>query len=127
MEVLHIGDLAREARVSIETIRYYERRGLLSPPRRSPSGYREYTSADVDRLGFIRRAKALGFTLTETATLLESADDGSSLSVEQSAREKLMAIDEQRRELERTSRRLEALVELCAENDAACTDLRISC
>jgi MerR family transcriptional regulator, copper efflux regulator len=106
METLYIGELARRAGVSVETVRYYERRGLVAPPRRSASGYREYGPADVDRLRFIGRAKALGFTLTEIASLLASGGAASTSSVEASARQKLAVIDEQRRRLEHTRRRL---------------------
>jgi MerR family transcriptional regulator, copper efflux regulator len=127
MEVLHIGELARQAGVSVETVRYYERRGLLAPPPRSTSGYREYGSAEVDQLRFIGRAKTLGFTLAEIAALLASGTEMTTASVEVSARRKLAALDEERRHLEQTSERLQALVELCSSDDAACVDLNVSC
>ena len=62
---MKIGELAQSAGVPIDTVRYYERQGLLPEPERQPSGYRRYQSADVLRLRFVRRAKALGFTLDE--------------------------------------------------------------
>jgi MerR family transcriptional regulator, copper efflux regulator len=70
MAALTIGRLAKQAGVNIDTIRYYERNGLLPPPLRRASGYREYAAADVARLSFIRRSKELGFTLAEIAELL---------------------------------------------------------
>ena len=65
MELLSIGQLARRAEVGVETVRYYERRGLLQEPHRRQSGYRQYGEEVVSRLQFIRRAKDLGFTLRE--------------------------------------------------------------
>ena len=70
------GQLARRAGVNIETLRYYERRGLLEAPARLPSGYRAYDDAAVSLIRFIRRAQELGFTLAEVETLLELAAGG---------------------------------------------------
>ncbi len=70
-EVLHIGDLADKAGVSADTVRYYERLGLLGSPARTAGGYRVYTEADLGRLLFIRRAKLLGLSLDEIRGLLE--------------------------------------------------------
>ena len=70
MESLTIGHLAKEAGVNLETVRYYERRGLLPKPPRSPSGYRLYPTGAAKRLRFIQRAKELGFSLRETKELL---------------------------------------------------------
>lgn len=70
MEYLTIGQLARKANVNVQTVRYYERRGLLPEPDRRISGYRDYTPDFVQRIGFIKRAKELGFTLKEISELL---------------------------------------------------------
>lgn len=70
MATLSIGELAREGQVNLETIRYYEREGLMLPPHRKESGHRAYARSDVRRLRFIKRAKALGFTLSEIRELL---------------------------------------------------------
>jgi len=70
MTTLKIGELANQGSVHLETVRYYERQGLLRPPRRTPSGHRSYTPADLLRLRFIKRSQALGFTLTEIKELL---------------------------------------------------------
>ena len=70
MTTLRIGELAEKGNVHLETIRYYEREGLLTPPKRTSSGHRAYSSGDVLRLRFIKRSQALGFTLTEIRELL---------------------------------------------------------
>ncbi|KFC70179.1 Transcriptional regulator, MerR family [Devosia sp. LC5] len=67
---MQIGDLSRETGVNIETIRYYERSGVLPPPARQDNGRRVYDAADVRRLGFIRHARDLGFDLQSVQTLL---------------------------------------------------------
>lgn len=76
-ETFQIGILSDRSDVNIETIRYYERIGLLPRPRRSESGYRRYETADVDRLAFIRRVRDLGFSLDEVRRLLGLADQKS--------------------------------------------------
>lgn len=73
---LTIGRIARLASVGVDTIRFYERRGLLPKPDRTASGYRLYKTDTVDRLHFIRRAKTLGFSLEEINTLLDLQDNG---------------------------------------------------
>ena len=70
MKALTIGHLAKEAGVNLETVRYYERRGLLPRPPRSPSGYRLFPAESRKRLRFIRRAQELGFSLREIRELL---------------------------------------------------------
>lgn len=71
-----IGFAAKAAGVTVETVRYYEREGLLGTARRTDAGYRLYSDADVARLQFIRQAKALGFTLDDIAELLQLQDGG---------------------------------------------------
>ena len=70
-----IGALSKETACQVETIRFYERIGLLPAPRRSPGGYRLYGSVQVTRLTFIRRARELGFSLDEVRTMLRLADE----------------------------------------------------
>lgn len=70
MEHFTIGQLAKSAQVHIETIRYYERRGLIPKAPRRRSGYRQFSEKDLDRIRFIKHAKALGFTLEEISELL---------------------------------------------------------
>jgi Hg(II)-responsive transcriptional regulator len=70
MSSLTIGEVARRAGVGVETVRFYERKGLLEDPRKHEAGYRLYEESAVARLLFIKRAKQLGFTLNEIKTLL---------------------------------------------------------
>lgn len=71
-----IGRLAKAAEVNIDTVRFYERQGLLQVAPRSGGGYRLYQAADLQRLRFIRRAKTLGFSLEDIAELLRLTEDG---------------------------------------------------
>lgn len=73
---IQIGELSRRTGCNIETIRYYERIGLLPAPARSAGRYRVYQTKDVRRLAFIRRARELGFTLDAVRALLALSDDG---------------------------------------------------
>lgn len=116
-----IGRIARASGVSIETIRYYEREGLLQAPERSASGYRLYTPEATERLRFIQRAKRLGFSLQEIGTLLALADqDASSAEVRALASEKLAVIEARLRDLEGMRDALSALVAHCdGRGDAA--------
>jgi DNA-binding transcriptional MerR regulator len=68
---MHIGELAHKATVNIQTIRFYEREGLLPPPARNDSGYRCYDAGDLDRVTFIKRNQELGFALEEIKQLLD--------------------------------------------------------
>ena len=73
---MRIGLLANQAGVNVQTVRFYERRGLLPAPARRESGYRVYGPNDVHRLRFIRHAKTLGFSLSEIATILRMRERG---------------------------------------------------
>lgn len=73
---LRAGELAKAAGVSTDTLRHYERKGVLPAPRRSPNGYREYPAEALDRVRLVRRALAIGFTLGELARLLKARDGG---------------------------------------------------
>ena len=70
MTTLRIGELANRAKINLETIRYYEREGLIQPPERTPAGHHAYSPQEELRLRFIKRAQALGFTLAEIKELL---------------------------------------------------------
>jgi DNA-binding transcriptional MerR regulator len=97
---LTIGRLARAAEVGIDTVRFYERAGLLPPAPRTASGYRLYGPADVERLRFIRRAKELGFSLEEIAELLRLSEGrGSRAGVKALAEKRLHDLDRKIREL----------------------------
>ena len=99
---LTIGRIAQQADVGIDTIRFYERRGLLPAPKRSASGYRLYSTDTIRRLDFIRKAKALGFTLEEIISLLGLQDStGAKADVKALTRRKLEQIDTKIHDLER--------------------------
>ena len=112
-QTITIGRLAKLAGVNIDTVRYYERNGLLPAPPRRASGYREYGAADVDRLLFIRRAKELGFTLAESAELLSLSAGGSVQDVKRKAEERLAEVKRKVAELKRVQRGLEKLIDAC--------------
>jgi Hg(II)-responsive transcriptional regulator len=118
-DLLTIGQLARAAEVGIDTIRFYERRGLLAQPARTASGYRKYAAGTVLRLNFIRRAKALGFSLEEIARLLELQDKGGSkAAVKEVTARKLRQIDGMITDLERMRAALQALNDRCSGRGA---------
>src|SRR5207247_2671094 len=95
MDTLSIGQVARLAGVGVETVRFYEREGLLEEPPRRESGYRQYGEDVVARLRFIRRAKELGFTLKEIAGLLALRvdPDTTCADVRQRARTKIADVE----------------------------------
>lgn len=115
MNALTIGKLARQAGVGIDTVRFYEREGLLPRANRSESGYRLYSADDVDRLRFIRRAKNLGFSLEEIAQLLDlNAGKGSRANVKRLAEHRLADLDQKLRELAAIRDALAKLVRQCS-------------
>lgn len=73
---MKIGQVAADAEVTVDTVRFYERRGVLPPPERRPSGYREYTTAAVERIRMARALQQLGFTLDEVIDALRAHDAG---------------------------------------------------
>jgi len=113
MSNLGIGQLAKRAGVAIDTVRYYERNALLSPAGRLASGYRRYGAAELKRLRFIRRAKALGFTLEDIRGLLSLSHERSVAKVKKAAEAKLADIDRRIAELERIREGLRNLVQAC--------------
>ncbi|WP_293396052.1 heavy metal-responsive transcriptional regulator [Nevskia sp.] len=109
-----IGAAAKAAGVAIDTVRYYEREGLLPVANRSSGGYRLYTAADVERLRFIRQAKALGFTLGDIAGLLQLQDGGGPRQqVREMARARVSELDRKIRELTAIRDTLVALEQQC--------------
>jgi DNA-binding transcriptional MerR regulator len=123
VDALTLGALARDAGVNPETIRYYERRGLLAEPPRSAAGYRQYTAEDAQRLGLILRAKELGFTLAEIAELFDGGGTGSPDGVLAAARRKVADIDAHIDRLARQRRRLITLLRACESGDPGCISL----
>jgi len=113
---LTIGQVAAAAGVNIQTLRYYERRGLVPPTRRSASGYRQYSDDAVSRLRFIKRAQELGFSLAEIRELLGLRIRSASAChvVERRTRSKIAVVQTKLRELERLKRTLENLAAACA-------------
>lgn len=116
MDGLTIGEVARLAQVNIETLRYYERRGLLLKPSRSPSNYRLYPREAVRRVRFIKQAQELGFTLKEIQELLSlRATPGAGCAdVLERAELKIKAIDEKVHTLQAMRKALSALMGQCA-------------
>jgi DNA-binding transcriptional MerR regulator len=126
MQGLTIGKLAAAEGVGVETVRFYQRRGLLTLPDRAGSGFREYTDDDRQRLAFIRRARQLGFSLGEIGDLLGAGDGRSTDDVIRAAEAKLATISEQITELTLLQGRLRRLVRVCAHGDSVeCVALHV--
>lgn len=116
---LTIGTLAKRSGVNVETIRYYQRRGLLHEPSRPRSGYRLYSPETVRRVRFIKRAQALGFTLEEISGLLGLDEKKACLETRGMAAQKLALIEQKRSDLSKMKKALSRLVRAC---DAASAD-----
>ena len=115
MEILSIGQVARRAGVGVETVLFYEREGLLEEPPRRASVYRQYSQEAVKRLGFIKRAKALGFSLKEiTELLLLRVDAQTSCDeVKQRTEAKIAEVERKLVELQRMRQALLQVHSLC--------------
>lgn len=113
MDSIGIGALAHRAGVRIDTVRYYERNGLLAPKRRLASGYRRYGATELSRLRFIRRAQALGFTLKEIQELLELSSRRDVARVKRAAQQKLADVERRLSDLERMRQGLSTLIDAC--------------
>ena len=125
-----IGKLAEQCGIGVETVRYYERRGLIAEPERTESGYRRYAREAVDRIRFIVSAKELGFTLNEISELLSISTEGAGIdgtgiegtfdceSVRSLAVEKRSDVERRIRMLENIRRTLDELIEACERNEA---------
>ena len=109
-----IGQLAQAADAGVETIRYYERRGLMPEPPRAASGYRRYPDDAAQRLRFIRRAKRLGFTLDEIMALLRLQAGGERAEVKAVAEAKLVEIETRLNDLERMRDTLRDVTRRCS-------------
>jgi MerR family mercuric resistance operon transcriptional regulator len=121
MSSLTIGEVATRVGIGVETVRYYERRGLIEEPPRRPSGYRAYSAEAVRRLRFIRRAKALGFSLREIGDLLEleAGGAGRCRDVRRQVASKLADLDARLADLQRMRRALAALAAACERSGRA--------
>lgn len=113
-EALRIGAVAARAGVHIQTLRYYERRGLFDKPQRSPSGYREYGPETVRLVRAIKSAQSLGFRLAEIHELARLGSCGAAAKVLSLGGTKLREIDEKIRALRRMRKALRTLIETCA-------------
>jgi MerR family gold-responsive transcriptional activator of gol and ges genes len=116
---MNIGEVAKASGVSAKRIRYYEDIGLIPQPARTPSGYRAYSSKDVHRLNFVRRARDLGFSVNEIHELLNLWSDQSRQSVEvkRIASTHIRELRDKIAELERMADALQTLVDCCAGDD----------
>lgn len=116
MRTLTIGQVAKQAGVGVETVRFYEREGLVEEPDRKASGYRQFHEQAVDRIRFIRRAKELGFTLKEIKGLLDLRVDPSTTcaDVRDRAEAKIADIEERIRSLRRMKRALLKVTKTCS-------------
>lgn len=116
---MSIGELAAQAGVNVQTVRYYERRGILSEPARTASGYRQYDANALYRLHFIKRAQELGFSLDEIVELLDlRVEDPASCSVVAARTQgKLADVRRKIRDLRRMEGVLERLAASCATRD----------
>lgn len=114
-DTMRIGEVATEAGVNIQTLRYYERRGLLKQPERTPAGHREFPAETVRLVRFIKRAQDLGFTLAEIEELLRLREDQSAScgKVRATARAKIEEIERKVASLRAMKRALVVLENTC--------------
>lgn len=108
-----IGNLAKQAGVNVETIRFYQRRGLVTEPQKPLGGIRRYTQAHAQRIRFIKEAQKLGFSLDEVADLLALEDGRHCREAEQLGSSKLATVRERMAQLSRIEKALAALVDQC--------------
>ena len=118
---LNIGELARVAGTNVETIRYYERIGLLPAPPRTASNYRVYSAAHVGCLSFTRRARDLGFSIEQIRALLDLSDqrDRPCEAVDMIVREHLAEVERKLADLKALRRELSALISQCQHGTVA--------
>ena len=119
---LNISSLAKISGVKLETIRFYERSGLLPEPPRSTAGYRQYQPADIKRLRFIRRGRELGFSLEEIRSLLALSEQPQSpcASADALVKQHLADVEERLRDLRKLRNELSKLTHCHSENAEHC-------
>lgn len=111
-----ISKVASELGINIETVRFYERRGLIDQPIKPEVGYRHYPNDTVNRIRFIKRSQELGFALDEIANLL-SLNDKPCSQVQELAEQKLSAVKEKMADLQRLEKALNGLLVQCDNNE----------
>jgi len=114
---MRIGQIAKETGLNVQSIRFYEREGLLPSVDRSTSGYRIYQKDSIQRIQFIKHAQEVGFSLKEISELLSLKvnPDGSCHMVQQIAAEKLKQLEERLESIERMKLTLSSMMEMCDE------------
>jgi len=124
---LTIGRLATEAGVNVETIRYYQRRGLLAEPIKPAGGHRRYSLSDAKRVRFIKRAQVLGFTLEEVGSLLTLDEASACAETQELASQKLKVIDQKLADLLAMRRALAGLLRACqrGSSQAGCPIIQV--
>jgi MerR family mercuric resistance operon transcriptional regulator len=117
--MLRIGQVAKESGVGVETVRFYESEGLIALPKRSASGYRQYSASIIEQIKFIKHAKKLGFSLKEVSELikLKSAPNARCDRVKATASAKITDIQEKIDALEQMKTALQPLVDQCKSSD----------
>ncbi len=110
-----ISKVAKEIGINIETVRFYERKGLIKQPAKPLQGYRQYPTETVDRIRFIKRSQELGFTLKEIEGLL-ALSDAPCRQVEELAQKKLIAVQKKQNDLLRLEKALLELLSQCQNN-----------
>lgn len=124
MVALKIGDVARQAEVGVDTVHYYERRGVLPKRARGASGYHEFTDATVERIRFAKGLQSLGFTLDEVVSLLRAVDAGTAScdSEQQRFETVLVRVDEKIDALLHVRRRLVRTLSRCRSGECVLLD-----
>ena len=118
------GDVAKQLGIGVQTLHYYEREGLITPPDRTEAGYRLYTPASITRVAFIKKAQALGLPLQEIKEVVRLVERGTCPCghVQKALAERLAEVDRRLKELRSFRRELAAVVERCGELGAQCTE-----
>tara|TARA_R110002049_G_scaffold255344_5_gene430913 strand:- start:529 stop:912 length:384 start_codon:yes stop_codon:yes gene_type:complete len=110
-----ISNVAKELRINVETVRFYERKGLIQQPPKPEVGYRHYPKNTIDRISFIKRSQGLGFTLDEIANLL-TLNDEPCHQVQELAQHKLLSVQKKLSDLQLLEKTLQSLVNQCEHN-----------
>lgn len=111
-----ISKVAKELGINIETVRFYERKGLIEQPLKPEVGYRHYPKETINRIRFIKHAQQLGFTLDEIANLL-ALNDGSCHQVEELTQQKLSSVKKKLSDLQQLEKALQGLLAQCQSSD----------